>query len=209
MKLLVLVLSTVVAFSASASDKTQDARAKFNKMGSVEAYNSNMFNKRIANIHIPGANMSVKASALCIKGNMIQTKTASYRQVCSKWSFRHSDGETRTTTDVALANRKDSRCIATVNGAKIQSPINFVKEVTVWGARKSGELVDEIGGQPTTFSSFARAQEEGTPVSLGTKSVHVTVPTTYKVDFFRKTASDKFNRNKQVGTHVFGLGQCN
>jgi len=208
MKLLVLVLSTVVAFSASASEKTRDARAKFNKMGAVEAYNSNMFSKNIANILIPGTSTYVKASGLCINGDMIQTKTAAYKQVCVEWTYRNSDGERINTTSVRLANKNDARCSKEVNGAKLESPINFVKEVTIWGARKSGEIVDEIGGKPKTFSSFARAQEEGTPISLGTKSVHVTVPTTYKVDFFRYTASDKYNRDKLVGSHVYGLPQC-
>lgn len=207
MKLLVVLLSTLVAFSASADDKTKDARQDFARLSALEAYSSNQFSKQVGNINVAGN--YINGTDLCVAGDMITTKVPSFKSSCVEWTYRNSKGDRKYTTSIRLASKNDARCSKKERGAKIASPISFNKEVTIWGARKSGEMITNIGtNTPETFSSFARAQEEGTPVALGTKVVNVKVPTTYKVNFYRYTASDKFNRNKFVGSHTFGVGAC-
>jgi hypothetical protein len=211
MKFLVLVLSTLVAVSASASDdrdRTQDAKMRFNQMGALEAYNSNLFNKQTANIGIPGTSTWVKGTSLCVEGDMIRTISNSYKQVCVAWSYRNNDGEKVQTSSVRLARKNDADCVSKVNGIKIESPINFTKEVTVWGAKEDGELKTVAGGKAKVYSSYSKADEAGSPVALGTKSVHVRVPTTYKVDFFRNSSQDRYDNRKFVGSHVFGVANC-
>ncbi len=208
MKLLVVLVSMFVATSAFA-DSQRDAQNAFNKMGALEAYNSSMFSKTVDNIYIPGTSTWVDGNSLCKKSGMIMTKTPAYRQVCVAWNYRNSEGDRKSTTSLRVALKNNATCTQKVNGPMLAHPINYTAEVTIWGARKSGELKTVAGGKAKVYRSYQEAKEAGSPVALGTKTVSKSVATTYNVNFFRKTAHDRFDNSKKVGSHRFGVATCN
>lgn len=199
-----LLLFSVTAFSGEDSGGgayQRRAQENFDKLNSVQAWSSKKFDKQVENIALPGASTYVKATGLCLAGDSLQTKHKIPR-ACVTWSYRDSDGNRRTTTNAAEANRKDGRCIA--NGASriITSPINYSVEVNVWGAR-------DDDGKVRVYKSRSAAADKGTPILVDTRTVSKRLPTTFKVKYYRDTASGRFQQEKFVGSHRYGVNNCN
>ena len=203
-----LILSLTSAFASDKRDKVREARRQFERMSAVEAFNSNKFDKKIGTIGLPGTSSWVRGSSLCIEGNTITTKVPAYRQVCTEWTYKNSDGDRVYTTNAALARRKDARCSMKVDGAKLEAPISYDREITIWGAKKDGEFKMRAG-KIREYRTYASAKDDGSPVKLRTEVVRVTTPTTYDVTFYRKTfGSGRRERENLLGKHTFSVGTC-
>lgn len=200
MKTLIAMIAVLAVSNAFASDYQDAAERAFDSMTATQAWSSNKFKKQVPNIAMPGSSSFIKATGLCISGSDMMTKGA-VSGACTSWTYRNNDGDRKTTTNAALASRKDAKCVAR-SSRVLSHPINYTAEVKVWG-------VKDEDGKVKTYTSYSRATEKGAPFVVSTKSVAKRIPTTFTVKFYRATAQNRFDRSKLVGSHRFSIGSCN
>ncbi len=221
MKQLILVITVLFSLSVYAdSDRYQDrAQALFNSMTATEAYSANEFSKKMSNIHIPGTGTWYSPRNLCTTGNTIQTTSA--REVCTEWTVNLRESEYGKYTavfssyhrakDKAEGSNGKGRPMCSNSYSKIMSAplVSMVEKCVLWGVKRHDD-------DTRTFTSLARARRfadesssaRGSEFCMQEGMVKQTISTTFKVDFYRKTAHDRYDRSKFVGSHRYRLASC-
>lgn len=193
-----LLISTV-AFAGN--DYQAAAEKKFNSLSAVEALKAG-FEMQTGNIHMPGTSTWYSPLyELCVNGKTIQTKTP--KSYCVAWKSS-KDGEAKVFNSKIKAEDYGNTvtCVEKSAPAYVSSPISYQDEVcAVWSAKNKD-------GDVKTFTSVIAAKKyskNDSATCVAEKVVTKTMPTTFKVDFYRnKVASSNY-----LGTHTYSLPACN
>ncbi len=224
MKLLITLLTVLISLNAYAKkddDKQNRAQRLFDSMTAEEAMASNKFTKRGWNINIPGTSTWYSPSGLCLTHDSIQTTTP--RTFCTEWTVNLDEAEFGRYTAVFSSYSRAKRKAEGSNGKgkpyctdsfeKIVSAprVSMVERCVAWGVK----LEDSSKIKRFSTRSQARRYAENSSKARGSEfcmeegMVKRVVPTTYKVDFYRKTAHDRYDRKKLLGRHIYPIQSCN
>ncbi len=220
MKTIIVMIAMMVTSSAFAIDYQDRAEDLFDSMTATQAYASNQFTKRHWNRNLPGTSTWMGPSNICISGNTI--KTVQPLEICTEWQVNlkessfgkmyksfSSQGRANDYAEESSNARGSAYCVSSYKNY-YSHPINWQERGCVlWEVKR-----DDYG--PKTFKSEARADRyadensgaKGSPYCVQEGLISYSFNTTFKVDFFRKTAHDRFASDKKVGSHTYTYQSC-
>ena len=219
---LLAITFTATAF-ADRDDNFAQMRAErlFDSMSADEAMNSNKFTKRIWNINLPGTSTWFKPTGLCLTNDKIQTTREI--KICTEWSVDLKDREFGRDTAVfdtygAASRKADSSnargnayCSDSFSSIISGDRTRVLQKCVLWGVKM------ENSARIKEFRSRVRAEDyadnsskaRGDAFCINKGLVKSTAPTTFRVDFYRKTSGDRYADKKYLGRHVYPIQMCN
>ena len=220
MKTLIVLVALLAATTSMAEPDYQDKAEKlFDGMSASEAAASNKFSKRSWNQNMPGTSTWFSPSSLCLEGNTLNTVNPV--EVCTEWTLdlkNTSFGKkTKTFTNKSMANRAEDssnakgKLYCTDSFYKeVSTPLNWTEEGCVlWGVKTESNSVKtfKYESQADRYADDS-SKAKGNPFCMEAGMVSKSVSSTYKMDFYRKTASNKYDGDKFLGTHTYSYQSC-
>ncbi len=224
MKTLIMVVAMLAASVSFASsdtrDKQQAAEKLFDSMTASQAIASKSFTKRYWNNNLPGTSTWMGPGNICITGNSVQTIVP--MTVCTEWrvnlkedrfgkdykSFAYQ-GQANSYAEDSSNAQGSPYCVDSFKKA-YSHPLKWqVEGCVLWAVKRKDST-------PRTFKTEASADNyaeessnaQGQAYCVQEGTINRSFGTVFKVDFFRKTAGDKYDNKKMVGSHSYTYQSC-
>ncbi len=216
--LMIAMLATSVAFAKSDSQIT--AEKLFDSMTPAQAIASKKFSQRAWNRNLPGTSTWMGPGNICINGGNIETVKP--MTVCNEWRVDLKDSKFgksyKTFTSRSRArNYADESSNAKGSEYCSDSELNYYSHPINWQVQTCVKWAVKVeNGSTKTFTSEAKADNyaeessnaKGQAYCIQEGIVNKSFNTVFKVDFFRKTAHDKYDSKKFLGSHKYTYQSC-
>lgn len=196
-KTLTIYLLLIIEFSHAGEDSTGGLSSIFENLTATEARESDLFQKSIPSIQMPGTKSYFKATSLCISGKSLKTKKV-VDQACMSWRYKKG-GEFFRTEDRVLATKLGASCSA-YNTAFLSHPIEYTEVKTVYGVE------DDEGN---LISAPLKVYDDNVNIVKQERILYRSAPKHFDISFYDRKSSNIYNQAKGLlGKHRFRLDEC-
>lgn len=231
MKTLIVLVALLVGATSIASPSSSEIRQDrlqkraqklFDSMSPAEALANtkglNKFSTRKWNQYMPGTSTWFGPGSLCLDGDTINTVKPV--EVCTEWSVEYKYGfkdpkvfKSRVSAE-KFADSDDAKGKAFCSDSylkEVSIPLNY----TVQGCVKWQVKTTRFGYRKyKTFTSKASAERfadsssiaDGSPKCVEEGTINKSMPTMYKVDFYRNTRND--DKDTYLGSYKYMYQSC-